>query len=489
MEFAIANGPWTLIFKGLMEGHSIENYSNNKDLFLSIVLDEKDNKVHGALIQIFKVMQAEGMLEEFIDTLPKNALSFSVHQKENTYKFFILSSEPAYALFNEEDFINTTNELFKKLEITTKIISDVSKIYDLKLTALNETKKEVREAFYGMPLISLMLSPIAKITTLEAVKESPAKIQGEIILGKRETQIIKEPFEFFLKTIVVQGKENERMHALNILIETSMLLNMRVIAFQFLNEFNDLNYPNENKEEIKAFGITLEPIGFPVKEFNELKAELNLIEGKILIELFGLGNTISAEAIAKLVDEKKPKNIKELIDYVKALPTTEELTEFNKRKTIRILNLIELIYPNFFSEMLEVNEIFSFTSTNISRTNLIKLSKLDEKQALLVIYCLLKKILEMKKEKTIIFIPEVTKIISLTKKTFIQEKIKETIINASKQNIGFVLSAKTELDLPKEIINESNAKISLIEEKDAAITIKGTKPYRLTLRPCLSKAE
>lgn len=496
MEFNIASGPWTTVFKGMIEGHSTEVYSNNKDLFLSMVFDEKNGKIQGALIEFFKVFNVEGPLEEFIETLPKDALSFNIHSQEKTFKFFILMAGPTYALYNEDDMINETNDLLKKLESTTKIILDVSKVYDLKIIPLDKAKEEDKQAFYAMPIISLLLHPVIKARVGEEViiREKP-RIVGEILLGKSKTgQLIREPFEFFFKSLVLQGKPEERSHALNVLLESAILSSISCIVFEFSNEFDGLSYPAEDNKELRNAEIPLEPIGMPVKEFiagTDFSVDLSLVEPETIIEMFGLGDTPAAKSIMKALQEKKASNINELIAYIKMLSVDDEFNEFQKKKAIRILKLIELIYPNFFNGKINTSEMIKAWHKGLGKANIIKIQALDERQKLFIIHSLIKTIsMQLTNEiKTMLFMPEANKIIASAKKMLIQEKIKEELLNCSKKGLGFVLSAKTDLDLPKEIIEESNARINIVEERDAGIVIKGLKQYRIILRPCLSNAK
>src|SRR3989344_3328234 len=137
MEFKLSKGPWNPLFSGNFSGHNAEILFNSDGFILSLIYDEQKGKKAGVLIQVFKIFSATGNVDEFIETLPKNSLGFTVHSKEDeeetTNKFFFLFSNVSYAVHKEETIEKELKEQFDGIQSTSKIVHDVSKSYDISI--------------------------------------------------------------------------------------------------------------------------------------------------------------------------------------------------------------------------------------------------------------------------------------------------------------------------------------------------------------------
>lgn len=495
MDFKISNGPWTLLFEGVMQGHETELYANPKSIILAIVYETEKGKRKGALIECYKTFLSKGNLESFIETLPRRALSIVKHSKKETFKFLLIDSGAAYALYEEDAFIKETDALMAKIESFSSLVQEVSTAYDIDLLELENCTDKEKLAFFSIPLVGLLISPAVKR------KEETLRIElghGEILFGvtKRGT-IVKEPFDFFDRTVISGGNKNDRLHVFHVLIESALLSNIPAIVIDWDNVFSGLHFPNEEIEELKKFKVDIEPIGFPIKFFKlgrELKADLNFIDPKSFLDAFGLLDKPQGVIIEQALAMGKSSDIFQLIDRVNKLPETEHITPFKKREAVRILMLIEGIYPKLFTGTNPIKEISGGWVRGIGRANILLLERGDPRKNLLVLQSIIGGLLQQVRSmgrserlKALLFLCEGDNVIPLFKAGIVNKKMASDISQLREYGIGFIIELKDKVNIAKEVKARVQCYLTIINRNDVGVIVKNRKNYRVLLRPGLSK--
>jgi len=103
--FRIGNGPWEKMFSGVFQEHDIELYSNTDKIMLVLIYEKKLDMVEGSIVEVYKVFHAQGEVESFTETLPREAIIITKHDERSTLKFLLLGSKPTYVRWIEGEFI------------------------------------------------------------------------------------------------------------------------------------------------------------------------------------------------------------------------------------------------------------------------------------------------------------------------------------------------------------------------------------------------
>lgn len=495
MQFKVREGPWENISEGKFQGHEAEIYLNPEEVLLSIIFETENGKRLGALIQFFKIFSAKGNLEGFVETLPRNVIALNIHSEQQTFKFLILDSGIDYSSLKEEEFQEKTDKLLKKLKKSSEMTQDVAKAYDLELTELKECSNEEKEAFYSMPLVNLIVSPVTERKPIW--KESVTGV-GEIIVGlTKEGNLVKEPLSLFQRIIVSEGERNARMLLVRVLLESVLLSKTPAIIIDWNGEFSGLSVPTEKIEELKEYKVELEPAGFPLKEFrlmDDLKVNLHAVNAEGMCEVLGLGEGRIRTAIVELIKKNKDaKIIPQLINAAKR-SGMQNLSKFEQNKVFRVLNLFEHRYPGMLDGENNVEELAKHWAKSLGRASIISLKELDEREALLLIDSLLNELKNTYSGKkglnAVIVLPEAERILQRRQKqNKIIEDIQKNLLTLEESGIGYILETTTLNELEQEIEKNALAIAKVVKENDVGIQVKGRKSYRVSIRPSLSKME
>ncbi len=501
MELKVREGPWRLFFSGEIEGHEVEVYTNPESLILALVFEKEGGRRIGVLVEIFKVFYCRGALENFIETLPKNALLVEKHEKEETFKFFLIDSGITYAKYNEEEFSQETDSLLERIKSFSQMVTQVSRAYDVELLELEQCSSKEIEAFFSMPLIGLLVSPKARAMPVETktvvVPESVSC--GEIIFGLTKKGLVsREPISLFDRTIVYGGEEKDRKLLMHILIESALLSNIPTIVVDWNNSFKNLNYPNEEREKLQEFKVKIEPVGFPTRTFSigkDIKADLNLLDAKSLVELFGFSSAEEEKILEAILKSGKHSSVFDAIKVVDALPLTENITNFKKNRVIRFLRLIDSIYPDFFGGENNIEEIVRDWNHRLGRAALINCEGRDETQVMIALLSLFRGLKIYFQEKGIsealkvfAFIPSAEKVVPRVRAKHINQLIATELLEMRKYGVGLAMSAPESVDVSKELKDNTRAMLSIIIRNDVGIQMTDRKYYRVLVRPPLSKA-
>ncbi|MDD5163860.1 MAG: hypothetical protein PHD95_06690 [Candidatus ainarchaeum sp.] len=496
MEFLIKEGPWRELFKGTVESHEIGIYTNpNLTVLVSIVEKEGDVPI-GLVLEAYKVFHATGELEAFVSALPKEATAIIKHSEHETEKFLLIASKPSYASYDEEKINIELEEILRNLEQSSEILKNITIAYELDLTEIKEAPDEIKEAFFSQPLLMQMLSPkYKKITAL--AEERRAISFGEVSLGlAKDGKAVKEPMAIFKKTIISEGKKSERMHAMHVLIEGCMLSGATAIILDWDNAFSGLSKPTKNTLELQKFGLEIDPIGFPVKDFfvgEQIKTEISTISPAGFPAIFGLGDNPASKKISELMGTQKFGSMEAFMKKVSEEKIETHFNDYQKHCALRFLLLVNEMYANLFGEQMDVKKISEGGIQGISRASIIHPENNDDREKLFVLDSLLNCFLEhfskkgeLKNLRAIVFIPNASKFLAREEQNKIAEEITEDLKKLEKYGIGFILETEKEIELQPAVREIAETRVILIKENDAGIHVKDEKVYRVELRPGLS---
>ncbi len=494
--FRISHGPWEKIFEGGLEKNQFFIYTNPESVLLVVAFEKQGTKNVGATVEMFKVFNAKGEVEGFIDTLPREIVLISRHDKKSTSKYLLLGSSASFVDWKEDKVISEIDLMLKKLDTACAIIKDISKAYDIKLEEMSQTESKVRKKFFGEPLLAPALAtalPYYEPTT----EQSRAATRGDFTVGlTKERKPVVEPLELFERTLVNGGERAQRTHFLHILAESYLLSNVSVVIFDQNKSFKGLNSPTSSAHELKKYEVNIEPIGFPVEIYRvdqNIKVDMNFIDPLGFSQLFGFAKTAPTKIIEATILKNKVKGIDDLIEKIKFTPLTDEVNAYEVKKTIRILKLVKLLQPTLFEGQNNLEDLTQAGVKTIGKASIVDVSGLEPKIVFLLVHNILNAALDYyrKKEKTkgvksVFVLPELSALIQKQLSADMEKQLEEMIEQLEKLGVGIAVSEGKDIDVPTQISKNLEARVNMVQGNDAGILLKGRKGYRVFLRPGIS---
>ena len=499
MDFKLDNGPWQKFFEGKFEDYDTAAYSNPESQLLVAIYDKEGDKIKGAVIEAYKVLFAKGEMSGFMESIPRELIMLTKHKEKETTNFILIGSKPSYTNYTKKEFEDVADKHIALTSASAKMLIEIAKAYDIELKELYNCNEKIREEFFSQPLLAPMLaSNVKKEKKADEItpQEKESKSYGEVILGitKDDTKIT-EPLQIFKKTIIDGGDTKERLHMMHLLMEGALLSNVPLVLMGGNNAFLGLSNPTKKRDELARFGVMIEPIGFPSKDFyipENVKADLGEIDAPILTELFGTGDAKEAELLTEIMSNKKFSSIAEMAKEIES-KSNGDITEFTRSRVSRILKLMEVIYPHLFGGANQIENICKAWVQGIGRAGVVHTEDVDARGQWIVTYAIVKGLLDFYKSqgksktiKAMLFIPNADLFIPNSKEGSIFNRLAEVISELSEYGMGFALECKNGADLSKKIIDSSEARASIIKANDTGIQLKGRKNYRVLLRPGLS---
>lgn len=494
MEPNLTHGPWTKIFKGIVEGFESEIYTNPESMMLSLIYEKNSKgKTVGAVVELFKIFYAKGKLSAFVETLPKKAMALVIHSEEKTHKFLLIDSGPVYVPLNKE-FNIRVEALIAKIVSFSNLLQDVSTAYDIDLIEIENCSDEEKAAFFSLPLINILAMPIIKRRGESTLVEIS---HGEIHFGlTKQGTVAKEPLDFFDRVMVFGGEAKDRFHVLHIIAESAMLAGLPVIIIDWDNAFNGLHHPNENEKELEKYKVKLEPIGFPIKIFKageDFKAQINLIDAQTFVELFGIGKNVAAQVIAEAFKFGPSRSIRELLENISKVEESAKITPFKKREAQRIVEVINDVYPDLFSGEIPVEEMVKPWARGLGKASILVFSREDMRKNLLIlqtairaIYYHLKQQGKSDKLKGMLIFTHGNELIPKFKTKRVNEIVALDLSLLRNYGFGLAIEAEDRINIHDEIKRILISYIGVIAKNDVGIVIEKRKNYRALLRPGLS---
>lgn len=495
--FKISDGPWERIFSGNFLEHEVDIYSNPDKILLTLIYEKKLDRIEGAIVELYKVFYANGEVESFTETLPREVIVLTKHDEKSNLRLFLLGSKPSYVRWVEDEFLNEVDSLIKRLTTSSAMIKDISKAYDLTLKEISECDDEIKRAFFTQTLMPLTLISSSHAGGSVGVEQTVFSMKTEVVLGlTKEKKQVHEPLSVFSSTIVNEGLEKDRARVMQIIGESALLSNVPVVFFDFNGMFSGLGDASKDNNELQKYEVDIDPIGFPVRAMkakDAVKIDLNIISYDCIAELLGIGDKDFARVMKKALSFGRVASVKELVERIVSIKASDEFTEFEVFKTARTLKLLDAMYPNLFSGPIDTEDISKPGSANIARASLIDLKGVDEKVALMLIYSTIKSIRnyfaakgESKAMRIFIILPNALIIKSDDRKKLIAKEISDMLYDMPSKGAAYVLGSQHALDIDMGIRNNAEAKVDIVFGNDAGVQLKNAKSYRVLVRPTLS---
>ncbi len=496
MKFKLRNGPWKTIFEGKFQEHKMEILMNPEQVMLVAIYEKEGEETVGVILQSFAVFSAVGEAETFIESLQKEAIILSRHDGKHTVQFLAIASKHVYVKAEEQKILEAVDELLENVSGSGNKIESVAKSFELQLTPLKKCSSAIKQSFFSQPFVIPMLAKEAKRIEIEQEEaqvnsgtEGAAVILGTSKAGKQ----IKEPLQMFQRTIVSDGTMQQREEFIRIIAESFLLANTPVLIFDENNSFLSLAHPAKNFLELQTHGIQIDPMGFPTKEFKvakSIKININCINSDGLMQLFGWSDEEAKKIIVEGLKKGNVKGLEQLSDNIESLETENS---FLKKRIERVLNLINIRYPQMFDGDNNIAEIVERKFQKIGRASIVNMEKIDPRALTLLLESLSTELInffskkgEEKTTRLLVVIPKIERIFMI-KENFALKEFIRMLTEMKRFGINFIIGTDRRNDLSKELLQLCETKASIIKENDAAIDFPNSKNYRILVRPSLSR--
>jgi len=467
----ISLNTWNTLYDGKY-GNQELNILYKDDIFVSFLrLRDKTN----ALIQVYKVFVVKGDIETFAETLPYPAIVYHKHVDigaENNFKYLLLHTETEYIDVNTLSY-----HVDKKITELNKMISSVISViksYNIKLISLKMAKEKDNNYFFSDPEVLKTLSnmPLA----LDFKSSTPL---DKLILGKKKDVSVTTSLSN-LKSVAVYGPNlDERLFVSKIICENYLLSSKMVVVFDSINSFVSLGYPQQNSDIFSDFNLDMDPFGFPVKKINylDIKIPLHKVPFDAFVNLFSFKDA-SLKILHSVYDDKVV-TITDLIDRIKSIKIDNEINDFEKKRVILKLLILDKTYNKFFGKT-DVSLLFKQRYKNIGSAKIVLI---DEKDPIYpyFIKSIVEEISLTIREDVLLVFPEQSSV-------FNNIYLGNSILQIIRENtmLSSLFTSKYESDFREE--NISLLKIASIKDNDGVIYYPNRDPIRILFRPSFTSS-
>jgi hypothetical protein len=496
--FKLNQGPWTLLFEGEFQQMPLSIYINPDKIILVLIFDMGKNKPKGAVTQVHYPFVAQGNLENILEGLPHTVSVLARHEPNETSKFLLVGSSPNYLDWKEEKFQKGFAKMLKEVQITAKTVEDFAKGFEIKMKSVAEVGGEVENTFFMEPVL---IPALAAKMPKEKIKAKAEEIvaSGNLPFGlDKANNLVEEPFSLFKTTLVSDGTQENRNHTMQVLAENTLLAGAALTLFEWAEEFDGLSQPTDKTKELAKEKISFEPVGFPVKHFHPKKdifVDVNMINPVGLMQLFGVADEELIKFFQKKMTEKEFKSMNELIKSVKGSQPAAGMNQYQINKLVRILELMQSIYPELFDGQNPVEEIAKHWVKNIGRAGIIHLKDLDERASLMLLHTLIKGILIKQREsgqgknlKAMVLLPQAEKVLGQKQEALLAQEIIDFLTELESYGVGFILESPHPIDIKKDLTEKVNTHLTMLRGLDTAVKIKGARGFRMKIRLALSRS-
>ena len=476
-------GPWTRLIEGDFQGFTVYIYQNPKKWALTVIFEKENDQITHVITQIYAPFIFDGSIHPFSEKIGLDSIVIEKNVHGESYKYIVVCSGIEYTHYSADEFKAAIKKQVSRLKTSVAHVLDVAKKINLTLTPINTSGKIEQANFFGEPL----LLPI--LATKPNIAPATEKI-GEILLGSDSKGAqIKEPATYFMLSLVTGKDVNTRLKMAQNIAEGALYSAIPVLIFDPDTAFLGLGKSADNKKELDAAHIDMQPTAFPINTATDYtKIDINSLPKVLLAELGGWNLEQASEEIDEIIQDNKGK-IKDIPNIIELLDNKPNPTYYT-RQAIRMLLLLNKQCGAAIDGNIELDKAVKPWVGSLGSANIISLSKFDKNVQKYVVYSVLSKILEdytqkgaTQKVRLMVLIPNADTLLSPTADGY----IREIILALKEYGVAVILLAEEDIDVHQDVLLELDSKINCVNKEEAVIQIKGKKPIRFKVRPLLSR--
>ncbi|MCD6230080.1 MAG: hypothetical protein J7K00_04790 [Candidatus Diapherotrites archaeon] len=477
-------------------------YQNPDKDTLTIVFDGKGKSLKGMVVMFNKIYTVVGDVQHFASAIKRDIIIVEKHTQDKSFKFAVIPAYPKYVGLESEELSNAVQEMNKDLESISVSIKEIGKAYNIEFTSLKEAGKAAEMQFYSEPLMIVASAAVRSATDTGAypasIKGTKSKIiAGEFVFGlTSDSTIAKISVQSLLKAVISGSLKSNRAAVTQVIAEGSLLNNVPALIFDMDAEFKGISLPSNDTSKFAESKIDLEPIGFPTKKFvagKDIHVDLNLLPKGVFSQAFNLGDNEAANLIEETIFESKGSitSVKEIFDKLQR----KQGNRFQINRAVRFLKVIEKSNENAFGGKNQVDDIIGGWRGSMGRVSHVDLSDYSTEVGVLMVYSVLEIVLQKFKKENhsksiggVVVIPH-SELMFGENPTVMQSEFIKLSGECQNYGLGCCYLAETRHHLDRSMVESSTLDIEVIAEREVAVKEVAGRPYRVKVRPTLSRFE
>ncbi len=495
-------GPWVKLFSGEFQNNPINLYQNPDKDILTIVFDGKGKDLKGMVVMFNKIYVVAGDVQHFASAIKRDVILIEKHTQDSSVKFAIIPAHPKYVGLKAEELSNAVQEMNKDLDLISGSIKEIGKAYNIEFTSMKVVGKEIEMQFYSEPLMMISSAAVRSSgeTSASSIKTKTGgaiNATGEFDFGlTSDNTIAKVSVQSLLNTIVSSSLEQNRAAITQVLVEGALLNNVPALIFDMDSKFKGISLPSNDTSKFAESKMKLEPIGFPTKKFvagKDIHVDLNLLPKGVFSQAFNLGDNEAAKFIEETIFESKGSitSIKEIFEKLQR----KQGNKFQLNRATRFLKVIERSNENVLGGKNQIDNIIGAWRGSMGRVSHIDLSDYSQEVGILMVYSVLETVLQkFKKEnhsKSIggfVIIPHSEAMFG-EKENAMQAEFIKLSNECQNYGLGCCFVAETRHAINHGIVESTTLDVEVIAEREVALKEIAGRPYRVKVRPTLSRFE
>jgi len=449
-------------------------YQNPDKMMMLTLFEKQDGKVTGALTFLKKGFLIEGDTSKISISQRQDIMIVSKISREHSGKYLLLSSSPSFIEYNKDSLTKAITQQGAEIERLSKAMMEILRGYDCKATDFRMVDEEDLQLLLGDPFSLFAYLSISKGPGTQAVQSNVKCLLG---IDRENEQVLVKLSS--LRTVAITGgRLPQRLHAMHIVLESSLMNNISSIVFDSGNAFAGLAQPNKDSSKYEEFKLSSIPLGFPFKTYELEKGlfiDLSKIDPEIFLAAFGIEKSDVAMVIKRTYAEKAGSfyAISDLITEMDQLHESADVTRYTINKAIRAATVIQKSSPNVFSKS---GTFETAASSGLGKVIHVNLMGQQAEIATLATYSVLEASTpddDVERPVIVAFAQDATEV---------PEAVMTKLHTACESGTRLALCAQHESDLSGFAATLS---IEIVGD-DAIISEEGEKQRRIRLRPAYS---
>jgi len=326
-------------------------YQNPDKMMLLTLFEKQDGKVTGALTFLKKGFVIEGDTSRISLSQRQDVMIVSKISREHAGKYLLISSSPSFIEYNRDSLTKTITQQGAEIEHLSKAMVEILRGYECKVTDFRMVDDEELQLLLGDPFSLFAYLSVSKGAGTQTVQSNVKCLLGI----DRDNEPVFAKLSSLNKVAITGGRLPQRLHAMHLVIESSLMNNISTIVFDSNNAFTGLAQPNKDSSKYEEFKLSSIPLGFPFKTYEleqGLFIDLSKLDPEVFLSVYGIEKGDVAMVIKRTYDEKAGSfnAISDLIGAMDQLHESADITRYTISKAIRAATVIQKSSPNVFAK-------------------------------------------------------------------------------------------------------------------------------------------
>ncbi len=463
----LPHGPWKLLLGGNFEGYPLSIYQNPDRDLLVVVVDREEGKPKGVVVVMYRGFYALGPVDALVEGVKRELIVLKKKREDGIYNFVLLQGGPKYIGLSSKELEDAVDMIGNALYKDAELFMKIARGFDVELKQLRDCEPRIVSVLLSEPLLLPKLVRTPKTT----IEETPM-----VVLGKTRVGIAKEIVEEFRRAVIEGPHTTARKRFLLVLLEELARLGYPVILFtRDISKLSGLSEASD--EDLSAYG--LRPIGFhwkPITPGKDVFVELGTVDPNAFLDVIGVKGKVGDILVSAL--QKRPVGIEDLRNAVQG-------ERFVDGRARRVIKVVELKHGHYIG----INDVSPFLAKGEVGAITVFAYR-EEPWHLLTMQSFLEKLFLFTSKRGIrdvfILFEDAHRLFMLADSP-LNKALAASLLKLMGQKIGVVLECEDSAFLRKEVTEKIETSVKTINDEEVGVRPLTRRPYRVEIRPFLSK--